>query len=252
MSLSKKIIISVIIYLVFLVVLIPSKIVLAFLPMPNGVNIANIDGTLWQGSASSVEVMGKTFDQVRWDLNPWALFIGKASADINIGSKATSFNTKGHISTSLSGLSISKLTLGTNADFLLSGQRLPFRSKVGGEMTLHIAEFKQGASLCESLSGKVLLHHVEVNNQFGDFPLGELTFDLSCEQGQITFTAKESDNQIGVSGKVHIGENNRYQVAAKLKPTATMPEMIRNNLQYLGQPDSNGYYSINYQGKLPI
>ena len=84
------------------------------------------------------------------------------------------------------------------------------------------------------------------------FPLGELDFALGCEQGEVVLTAAESGNKIGVSGQVNIGKGNRYKVAAKLKPTANMPEMIRNNLQYLGKPDSKGYYSIKYQGKLPI
>ena len=252
MSLSKKIIIGVFIYLVFLVVLMPAKVVLAFIPLPSNVKVANIGGSIWQGSASSVEVQGKTFDQVRWDVNPWALFLGKASADIVIGSKATSFNTKGHVSYSFSGLKVTELTLHSNADFLLAGQRLPFRTKAGGEVTLHVADFTQGQPLCESLQGKVLLHQVNVKNQFGDFPLGELDFALGCEQGEVVLTAAESGNKIGVSGQVNIGKGNRYKVAAKLKPTANMPEMIRNNLQYLGKPDSKGYYSIKYQGKLPI
>ncbi|MBM7071116.1 type II secretion system protein N [Shewanella sp. 202IG2-18] len=252
MNLSKKIIIGIAIYFVFLVVLIPAKVVMTFIPLPSNVKVANIDGSLWQGRASSIQVMGKAFDQVHWNLNPWALLIGKVSADITVGSKATSFNTKGHISYSFSGAQIENLNLGTNADFILAGQRLPFGTKASGDITLHINEFVQGAPMCEALAGKVLLHHVNVNNQFGVFPLGDLAFGLSCEQGEAVLTAKESDNQLGVSGTVSIGENNRYKVAAKLKPTKNLPEMIRNNLQYLGQPDSQGYYQINYQGRLPI
>ena len=252
MSLSKKIIIGVVIYIVFLVALVPAKVAVSLAAIPNNIKIANVSGSLWQGSASSVEVQGKTFDQVHWDINPWALFMGKVSADIVIGSKATPFHSKGHVSYSLSGLSISNLNLGTNADFILAGQRLPFRTKAGGELTLHIAQYSQGAPLCETMAGKVLLNHVNVNNQFGNFPLGELEFALGCEQGEITLTAQEANNQIGVSGKVNIGKDNRYKVAAKLKPTPKMPEKIRNNLHYLGKPDNKGYYSIKYQGKLPI
>lgn len=230
----------------------PAKVVLAFFPMPSSVKIANVEGSVWQGSASSVKYMDKTFDQVQWDLNPWALLIGKASADIVIGSKATPFNTKGHISASFSGIQVSNLNLGTNAGFLIGNQQLPFRTKATGEITLHISEFSQGMPVCENLAGKVLLHHVSVNNQFGNFPLGEFKFDLGCDKGDATLTAKEADNNLGVSGTVRIGKDNQYTVAAKMKPTSKMPKMIRDNLQYLGQPDSKGYYSINYQGKLPI
>ncbi len=252
MSLSTKIIIGVLVYLMFLVALIPAKVVLAFIPLADNVKVANINGSIWQGSVSSVEAEGKTFDQVRWDVNPWALLTGRASADIVIGSKATSFHTKGRISYSFSGLNISKLNLGTDADFLLAGQRLPFGTKAGGEVTVHVADFSQGEPLCDSLDGKVLLHHVNVKNQFGDFPLGELEFALACEQGEVVLTAAESGNKLGVSGQVHIGKGNRYKVDAKLRPTADMPEMIRSNLKYLGRPDSKGYYSIKYQGKLPV
>ena len=252
MSRSKNIVISLFIYLIFLVVFIPAKVIVALMPLPDDVKIVNVTGTLWRGTASHIDVMGKSFDQINWALNPWTLMLGKVKVDLRIGSKATPFQSNGNIQIGFSGIGISELTLNTNAGFLFGDQRLPFRTQAQGELALHIVSFSQGKPLCQQLQGTALLHHINVNNQFGDFPLGELKFRLGCDQGQIVLTTKESDNRLGLTGSAIIGDGNRYKVAAKLKPVSTLPDTIINNLYYLGQPDDQGYYSINYQGKLPL
>ena len=251
MSLFKKILISGIIYLVFLLVLLPAKTALWMIPLPPQVQLSGIDGSIWSGEAASATFDNRQFEQIHWDINPWALAIGQLSVDLTIGSKATAFSTKGHVVLSTAGISMSDINIESSNAFLIGNTQLPFRTKVAGDVSLFIKDFVQGVPICEQLQGRLFLHKLQVNNQFGDFPLGEIELGLACNDGQLALSADEKHNKLGISGSVLLGENNQYRLQAKIKPTPEQPEKIRNSLSFLGQPDNQGYYKINYQGRLP-
>ncbi|MCL1077156.1 type II secretion system protein N [Parashewanella spongiae] len=251
MSLFKKILIGGVIYLVFLLALLPAKVALWLMPLPEQVQLSGVEGSVWSGEATSATFENRQFEQIHWDINPWPLALGQLSIELKVGSKATAFSTKGHVLVTSSGVSLSDMNIESSNGFLIGNTRMPFRTKVGGDVSLFIDDFVQGLPLCEQLTGKLFLHNLQVNNQFGDFPLGEFELNLGCKDGQIALNGDERHNKLGLSGSVLFGENNRYRIQAKIKPIAEQPEDIRNSLNLLGQPDNQGYYKISFAGALP-
>ncbi|MFS1425046.1 type II secretion system protein N [Shewanella sp. 10N.286.48.B5] len=251
MSLIKKIILGVFVYLIFLVVFIPANWLVGIAPLPNNIKVSGVSGTLWQGSADLVSIDRRLIEQVSWDLNPWTLFIGQLYVDLQIGSRATPVSGQGDISWSLAGVSAENLRFEAPNKFLLGNAKLPFRTMVDGDVSLIVESLKQGTPWCEQLTGKLFLNAIDVKNQFGEYPLGDIALGLSCIDGQVQLMTDDSMNKMGIQGSATLGENNRIVVSAKIKPTHEQPQDLTQALSFLGKQDSQGYYPVNYQGTIP-
>lgn len=251
MSLFSKIVIGVIIYLVFLLVYLPANWLVSIAPLPNNVAISGAEGTLWQGQASLVTIDQRQIEQVSWQLSPWGLLVGKADIDFKIGNRATPVSGKGSISWSFSGLRANNIRFDLPDSFLLAGARLPFKTQIDGDISLMVEILEQGKPWCEQLSGKLFLNNTNVKNQYGVYPLGNISLGLSCLDGQLKIATDETQNVLGLTGSAILGESNLVKVSAKIKPTDAQPKDLREALSFLGRQDSQGYYPINYQGVVP-
>ncbi|MFK3978442.1 type II secretion system protein N [Shewanella vesiculosa] len=251
MSLFSKIVIGVIIYLVFLLVYLPANWLVSIAPLPNNVAISGAEGTLWQGQASLVTIDKRQIEQVSWQLSPWGLLVGKADIDFKIGNRATPVSGKGSISWSFSGLRANNIRFDLPDSFLLAGARLPFKTQIDGDVSLMVEILEQGKPWCEQLSGKLFLNNTNVKNQYGVYPLGNISLELSCLDGQLKIATDETQNVLGLTGSAILGESNLVKVSAKIKPTDAQPKDLREALSFLGRQDSQGYYPINYQGVVP-
>ncbi|WP_445946898.1 type II secretion system protein N [Shewanella sp.] len=251
MSLSKKIILAVALYLIFLVVYLPTKWLVSIAPLPANVSLSGVTGSVWNGQIDLVQIGPRQIEQLKWQLSPWALLLGQANVDINLGNRATAVSGKADVSWSLSGVKVQGLRFDAPNSFLIAGARLPFGTQIQGEVSLMVADFIQGKPWCEQLSGKLFLNHADMKNQFGEYPLGNMALALICQDGQVAVSMTEADNKLGISGLILLGADNSIKVTAKVKATDGQPQDMRNSLAYLGKPDSQGYYPVNYQGRLP-
>ncbi|MCE9680134.1 type II secretion system protein N [Shewanella sp. AS1] len=251
MSLVKKIAIGFVVYLVFLVALFPASVAVSLAPLPNMVKISGVSGSVWSGSAEQVLIGQRQLELVSWELNPWGLLLGKADLDLTVGNRAHAVNGKGLVSLSTSGVDIEQLRFDAPSEFLLGNSRLPFRTQVEGNFSLIVQQLTQGTSWCEQLSGKMFAQQLQVNNQFGKYPLGDVELGLSCVDGNIKIATDETMNALGVSGSALLKDKSQFQVSAKIRETDAQPKDLKQALSFLGKKDSQGYYPISYQGRIP-
>lgn len=251
MSLRKKIIIGVLIYIAFLIALFPASMALKLAPLPSHIGAAGVSGSIWSGNIDSLSIGQRQLDHVRWELSPWALLLAKAKVDFQIGSRASAVNAKGVISYSAAGLSAEGLRFEAPDSFLVGNAKLPFRTEINGEVSLLVETLAQGTPWCEQLTGKLFLNQSHVKNQFGEYPLGNIELALTCVDGKVQLATDEAKNQLGIVGTVQLDEGNMIKLAAKVKETPEQPEDMRKSLNMLGQRGSDGYYPVVYQGRLP-
>lgn len=252
MNLTKKIILGVAIYVVFLIALFPASIAVKLAPLPKGINVTGASGSIWSGRIETLNIQKRQLEQVQWQLSPWGLFLGKAKLDVVIGNRASAVNGKGLVTISMSGIDAEGLRFEAPSSFLLGKARLPFRTEVNGEISLFVERLQQGKPWCEQLKGKLFLNTVSVKNQFGNYPLGDIELGLSCEDGNIKVRSDEAMNKLGLDGTVLVKADKMVQVAAKIKETSSQPADLKKALGFLGKKDSQGYYPISYQGRLPL
>lgn len=251
MSLINKIIIGVLIYLVFLVALFPANIALSLAPLPANVNISGVSGSIWSGSIDNLQLQQRQLEQLRWELSPWALLLGSVRVDLQVGSRSTPVSAKGAVTWSMDGISAQGLRFEAPDSFLIANAKLPFKTEIQGEVSLLVETLEQGKPWCEQLTGKLFLNQTNVNNQFGNYPLGNIELGLSCVEGKVQLATDESKNQLGIIGTLQLDEGNMLKVAAKIKETAEQPEDMRKSLPMLGKRDSDGYFPVAYQGRIP-
>lgn len=251
MSLVKKIIIGVAVYLGFLVALFPASVAVKLAPLPSNIAISGVSGTIWSGSADIVTVQKRQLELIQWQLSPWRLFLGKANIDFVIGNRASAVNGKGFVSLSTSGVNAKELRFDAPSSFLIGNTRLPFRAEVEGNFSLIVQQLDQGTPWCEQLNGKLFAQQLQVNNQFGQYPLGDVGVGLSCVDGNIKIATDETMNQLGLTGNAFVKADKLLQVTAKIKETDAQPNDLKQALTFLGKKDSQGFYPISYQGRIP-
>ncbi|MBW3165996.1 type II secretion system protein N [Ferrimonas balearica] len=249
MRVVKYTLLGVVLYLLFLVINVPAALVWQFAPVPNGIKASGLNGTLWQGQAEQLTVAGRQLEQVSWELHPSQLLTGQAGLSFRLDGGVA--RGQGSVSYGLSGLAVDNLRLSAPLPWLLGNTRLPFRTKVGGNATLSLNDSAQGTPWCDRLSGRVLVDGLDVNNQFGQYPLGNLAGTLSCDQGNLKLVMDEAENTIGVQGEALLLADNQIKVAAQIKPTDSQPSDLRQALTFLGKPNADGAYPINYNGPIP-
>ncbi|MCL1124008.1 type II secretion system protein N [Shewanella surugensis] len=251
MSLTKKIIIGLLVYLIFLVATFPAKLVVKFAELPQGLSVAGISGSVWQGGIDSMTFERRQFDFFKWELSPWRLLLGQAQVDFSFGERNAPINGKGRVRVSFSGLYLEDLRFDAPIPLLLGQKKLPFKTQVNGDISLFLNHFDSGKPWCEALAGKAIFNQTEVNNQFGDYPLGNVVFSLSCNKGNIELKTDESQNTLGLVGSLILAEKNTVVIDAKMKETAGQPADLKKMLSQFGAKDSKGYYSLNYKGAIP-
>ncbi|GAL23191.1 general secretion pathway protein N [Vibrio maritimus] len=59
----------------------------------------------------------------------------------------------------------------------------------------------------------------------------------------------QSSNQVSSEFSASVTPNRQYQSEAWFKPEDEFPNGMRQQLSWLGNPDGQGRYSFNYQGR---
>lgn len=241
---------AVICYLVFLIIEIPAALVAKWAPLPQNVNLAGVSGSLWKGRAEQVSLpQGRQLEGVSWELFPSQLLLGRAALSFRLDGGAVQGN--GEVNYGFSGVAVDRLRLNAPIGWLVGNQRLPLQTRIAGGISLNLVDSAQGTPWCDRLQGRLLVNGLDANNRFGDFPLGDLAGNLSCDQGNIKLQMAEADNSIGVEGQAMLLAGNQVQVDATIRPTDGQPQNLREALGFLGQPNSDGAYPFNYSGPIP-
>ncbi|WP_298440611.1 type II secretion system protein N [uncultured Ferrimonas sp.] len=242
--------IGAVIFSFFLLINTPAAWIWQLLPnKPKQVQLSEISGSLWQGKIGYAKVAGRELEQLSWDLIPSALLGGNVALDLSIDGAVV--QGKGHVQYGLAGLQAQGLRLQAPLPWLVGKQRLPLRTRLAGGVTLNLRTLAQGLPWCEQLQGRLLLEQLDVNNQFGAYPLGNIAANLGCQQGQVVVQVDQAENRIGVNGELRLLANNQVQVNATIRETEGQPDSLRQALSFIGKPDASGAYPLNYSGAIP-
>ncbi|WP_026957585.1 type II secretion system protein N [Aliagarivorans taiwanensis] len=239
----------ILVYLGSLLYTLPAHVVLQFVPLPKGLTIGQVDGRIWEGSAKQVRVEGIELDKLEWDFRPFALLTGKLALELE--AEHPSLRASGVVEYGSAGLAAKGWKANVDAEWLISQIALPVPASAEGRLFLELSEaLVQPENLrCDALQGT--LEWVEPVLQT---PIAELGFDdmfarLDSVDGQLRLALNHQDPMIDLESEVLVGAGN-WRSSGKLKAGAELPEMLANNMHYIGNSDSQGYYRFNQRGRL--
>ncbi len=81
--------------------------------------------------------------------------------------------------------------------------------------------------------------------------MGDIELGLQCVAGQVQLATDEEKNAIGVAGTLLLKANEQLEVKARIRETQAQSEDLKKALPFLGKRDAQGYFPINYNGKIP-
>ncbi len=247
----KWIVLAMFTYLIFLVAYLPAAHIVSFMQTNKPtlpITIGKVDGTLWTGKVDKLISKGIVINNLKWELSPWSLLIGKASLDMNGGTMRDSEQTyvKGNISASLFNLqnvSAKDLRLFLPARSVMAQLPLPVPVTADGRFRVEIKEFEFN-NACVNLVGKGSWLKGSVSGPTGVIDFGNFDANLVCEGEQFAIQI-QPDNILNLDAKLLLSVAGKYKIKGRFKPSASMPKEVQQAANFFGAADSEGFRNIN-------
>ncbi|MDK1288953.1 type II secretion system protein N [Pseudoalteromonas umbrosa] len=236
-------------FIVFTIVSIPAPVALQLVKshIPKDVRLGAVTGSFWEGQISGVQYQNLRFNDVKWQLNGWALFTGQVQGKLNFGNARRSDELSGRSNFAFSlfdnSVELGKTTLRFSVEQAMRQVNLPLPVDAKGRVILELDEYNSGQPYCESLKGDISSPEIQVKGMSGWFSIGDLSGLLSCKSGDIAVVV-EPENLLGLRADATLAENMQFKVAGNIKPDASLPKEVHDAVKFLGRPDSQGRYPV--------
>lgn len=235
-------------FVLFMLVLTPAAWWLKLVPQPAALQYGRVQGTLWQGHISAVRYNQLYFSDVRWSLNGWALLTGKVKLRLDSGQlqNSTQPYLNADVVYGFNGLSLNNTLFRVPVAQLVPSLQLPMPVQASGELLLDIRHYRQGLPWCDALTGSANWQQARLQPPGSSWlELNTIYADLGCQQGELALTI-DGDNPLQLAVTALLKEANRFSVSGTIKPDSSMPPEVHQTMRFLGQPDAEGRYRVNF------
>lgn len=239
------------IFITFVVATAPAAIVYWLVPGQAGISLGYASGTLWSGKIDKLVYKGVSAGPLRWQLQPWSLFGGEVSANVQLGKRGSDIRGQGVVGWSNAGAFSDGLELRLPAELLDQVFRLPMGIKTSGQLTLALNEARQGAPWCQSLDGHFVVEQGLVASRFARVPIDRLEMDLACLEGDLSMVLVPETNSLGLDVTAILGDKKRISLNGYIDNSPAQPKELRPLLKFLGKPDASGRFPLKYNGPVP-
>lgn len=247
---------AVVVYLFFLVSNLPASIAVSFISdnpqLKRQLQISAVSGSIWSGSAASVQVAGLNLGRVKWDLNLLPLLLGEVNAYINFNNAAGSaglISGSGTVAVSLGGeISLTKFSAAFSID-ALAPLMYGMPARFGGDVRLHIYEMTllQGKRI--NIKSRTVISNASlVSPQKINY--GDVLVQSSAQALGSHFILTDQGGPLILDGKIKLKGNGIYALNFGLGARDSASSDLANGLRFLGQRDSTGKYHYKMNAKL--
>ena len=238
---------GILIYLVFLIAYMPASQVIGRIQIPANIALGPVSGTLWNGTAKSVEVNGLLINELDWQLSFLPLLWGSVSLDLDAGNDRQSdeISFRGEITTNWSSFTrfdSDDFIIYLPTDQVLANVQLPLPVKAGGRFRVIINELEFNQR-CQTLEANGEWLNAQVAGTQGSIQLGSFGAILSCVDNVIVADVAEP-NMLGLSLIARVSGMRNISVTGRFKPDASLPDEVHQAAQFFGQQDAQGYREI--------
>lgn len=235
-----------VVYFIFLIVKLPAVHVLSKIPLPQGVNVSGISGTIWHGHAKRAQVNGLPINDLNWSLSFFPLLLGEMSLDIKAGNirQVDQISATGWISFSGQRLQAENILAYVPSNLVISLLPLPIPIQADGRFKVQLNEVDYETG-CRTFSGKGQWLNANFSGATGVIELGNFDADLSCQDGNVVLNVKQP-NSFGLTAKATIPANMQFKIEGRFKPDPNLPKEVHQAAQFFGKTDADGYYPIKF------
>jgi len=243
----KIILISIALYLFFLIANLPANIGVSALNLPVNVKLTSVSGTIWSGKVQNLKYSGIDLGTVSWKLQPLYLMTGAVAANVSMIKNQQHINTWAKLS--LSGkLELEETRFSINLSSLQPlTYGMPF-SYVGMASGYFPVSYIYKNNYV-GINGKLSLNNLEMispqRQHFGDFVI-----DFRAENdGMTSGRVKDNSEQLNMSGQLTLDKNGIFNFTAKLA-AREKDSSLDNVISFLGIKDATGRVQLSHQFSL--
>lgn len=235
-----------------LVVTAPARVV-HLLPLPNGIALYGVQGSLWQGETGQISLELPDSQQplrlhsVSWDVNPWLLLTGQLKIDLEL--PPSSINGERNIASGYltlqagrGGVVIRDADLAGDIEQTVATFNIPAPLTIAGRWQTQVDHFAPagGQDICRTMAANAEGRDIAIQVNRAWHELGDYQTVLSCDAG---FMVANMDGA-NMMGLVLDARFNRRQaqLAGSLNPNNQVPEAITELLVFVGKKDNTGKY----------
>lgn len=233
----------------FLIINIPAASVVSALKtqLPQ-INMQNVSGTLWQGSAQQVTVPGHVFRNVNWSVCAAHLLIARAC--IEFDALYNNSPLSGQLSVGMSQTLHGKdIRAEMNARTLGQLAALPM-GEIAGDVALELASLSWQPGGVPALNGIIKWSNASVT--IAEMArLGDITITLAeSDENPINASVSNQNGQLAIAGQASLGANTDYQVDLNLSLQNGASNNLKSSLSLFAKPQPNGQYLLKNSGNL--
>jgi|SRR5690554_3182764 len=235
------------VYLVGLVVYLPARLLVAFAPLPEHVQLSGVSGTVWNGRIDRVQFDTRALEQVEWQVFPLALFAAQVVADVQIiATTANPISGTARVQTGFfGGTKIENARLNGELGTLGAWLNIPDLVPLSGDVVLGVTEYELGQPVCSVLNARAGAYDVKTRIGQQWYELGDFGLQLGCQEG-LASVLIEPDNSLGLSVNGNFAPGN-VDLAVAIKPSNATPAPLRELLRMVGEPDVNGQFNFRFR-----
>lgn len=237
-------------YVVFTLVMTPASWWLKLVTLPPAVELGPVAGTLWSGTVQGVSVKPLYIPVLKWQLDLSTLWRGQLGVNLEGGSLRDDHYPYFQLNAALTPNRITVLpsNLRLPVAGILPNIQLPMPADASGSIVLSVSEYQFGQPYCSVLNGKASWQDARFKAPTGWIDLNAIHATLRCDNGSIVLNTTP-DNPLALQVQAEVLAES-YKIAGTLKPDASMPKEVHQAMQFVGQPDGNGNFPIDLQGRI--
>ena len=236
-------------YLLFLLASLPAAQILPRLPLPAGLQLRNINGTLWQGSISEISWQKYRLHNLQWEVLFSPLWLGMPTIKLDIQDPETITATgtigwrgKWHLN---------NWHIKTAANILQNWAPVPLPITAAGTIQLNIEQLIVDHQTCQTLTGQLNWQQALINTPSGALVLGNSIANLNCQNNELNAKVKQDSASLHTQASLQLNLQGQYKLQATLRPDTELPDGLHSALSWLGSADNNGNILTKQEGYLP-
>ena len=237
-------ILGAVLFLVFLVALIPARVAIGWIAPPNVV-LNGVTGTIWNGSAAQLGVNGKLVGRLRWSDGSWLTLIGRPSWQVELD-RSDGF-LRGHVGATMGGSLRARDLEGATSLPALKGLAPVGNSE--GDISIRLDEIAVDVGLLERISGRVVIDRLRPPGlREGDLGTLMVSFTGDDEAPLTSLIENEGGPITVVDGRIVLQPDGSYEIGGRIAATEDAPRDISQAMQFMGSPDADGYREFSLAG----
>lgn len=241
---SRLLLVGIATTLVCLCVFFPARVAYQWFTPPN-VALAAIDGTIWRGRAGEAQFGGLYVRNLEWRVKPLALFGGQLK--LGIAADTGGGFIEGDIGLRTGGrVAMSDVRAALALQSLQDVFNLPGLAGKANAQFERLA-FRDG--LPTAAVGTIEIADLQAP-LIDRGPLGGYRAEFFTQESGVLASVEDTDGLVDVAGSLQISADRTIQFVAQVAAKNTTPAHLREQMKFLGTPNSRGQYELRLEGRL--